>query len=86
MFSGSPRSLEKVGIMVTKTDTVPTPNRQQPAHTDPKSRAHNLREPVVNLVSKAGTPVLTLVAVFSGLHGSQKDLEKMGIHLGPSHL
>ena len=71
--------------MVVKSDYAQASIRQRPA---PSRKFHwpVLRRPVARLVLKAGTPALAFVTVFCGLPGSPEDLEKMGIHLGPTHL
>ena len=71
--------------MVVKSDYSPAPIGQRPANHPRNFHTTGLRQSAVRLVTNAGLLCLTFFAVFSGLTGSQEDLEKMGIYPGPTH-
>jgi hypothetical protein len=77
---------EEEGTMVIKTDHVPDATGQQPINTPRKSHSTLHSQPALRLAGNAGQALLTLFAVFSGLTGSQENLERIGIYLGPTHL
>jgi hypothetical protein len=76
----------KEGTMVVKTDFVSTLIEQRPITQNQTIKAAFLRQPAERFISDAGLALLTLFAVFSGFPGSQENLEKMGVSLGPKHI
>jgi hypothetical protein len=71
--------------MVVKTDFVPALNGQLVIHRSQKFTAVILHQPALKFIFDAGIALLTLLAVLSGFPGSQENLEKMGVSLGPNH-
>lgn len=65
--------------MAIKTDFLPAFIGQ---HAINRSR----RVVAGKFILDAGLAILTFFAVFSGLIGSQENLEKMGVSLGPDHV
>jgi hypothetical protein len=76
----------KEGTMVVNTDFVPILVEQRPITHNQSINAAFLRQAAVRFLSDAGLALLTLFAVFSGFPGSQENLEKMGVSLGPNHM
>ena len=72
--------------MVVKTDFVPALNGPHAIHQFQKISAVILHQSALKFISNAGLAILTLFAVLSGYPGSQDNLEKMGVTLGPNHL
>jgi hypothetical protein len=64
--------------MVVKTDFVPALNGQHAI--DPTRKV-----PAVKFISDASLVILTFFDIFSGFPGSQENLEKIGVYLGPNH-
>jgi hypothetical protein len=86
-FAGVPgRDKKKGETMVVKTDDVPNPIGQRPKKHTQKFNATVRHLPVFRLFFESGLAIIMLFAVLSGWPGLHKNLEKMGVHLGPTHL
>ena len=71
--------------MAFKTNYAPMSNRQRPNDRSQKFDTSILQQPAIKFIRNGSLVIVTLLAVFSGLAGPQKDLEQMGIFLDPTH-
>jgi len=85
-FWKSIRLPEKEEIKVVKTDYAPSPIGQRPTNHPRRFPAAIRLQHAMRVILNVVLPLLVSFAVLSGLPGSQENLEKMGIYLGPTHL
>ncbi len=72
--------------MVVKSDSESAPIGKRPANHQKLFHAADLSWTAIGFIWNICLLLLLGVAVLIGLPGSQESLEKIGIHIGPTHL
>ncbi len=72
--------------MVVKSDSESAPIGTRPANHQKIFHAADLPWTTIRFIWNICLLLLLGVAVLIGLPGSQENLEKIGVHIGPTHL